>query len=70
MDDLAGAVAPHLDQGMAGDEIAHERRDVAPGGNAIVGRARQNVNAADPRDMDDDFAIIRPAKREPRITFV
>ena len=66
----AGAVPPHLDQRMAGDEIAHQRRDIAPGRNAVVGGAGQNVNAADSRDMDDDFPIIRSAKREPRIPFV
>ena len=55
---------------MTGDQITHECANVTSGGDAVVGGARQNVNAADLRDMDDDFTIIRPAEREPRITFV
>jgi hypothetical protein len=66
---LAGA-APHLNERMAGDKIVDERSNVPTGGDSIVCRASQDVNSADPCDVDDHLRIIRPAEREPGITFV
>ena len=57
-------------EGMPGYQVADKRANITSRGNSVVGGTGQNVNAADSRDMDDHFPIIRPAKREPRITFV
>ena len=36
----------------------------------LVGGACQNVQASDPRDVNDHLAVIRPAEREPGIALV
>jgi hypothetical protein len=63
-------VTPHLNEGMAGDKIVDEGSNVPTGSNSVVCWTSQDVNSADPCDVDDHLRIIGPAEREPRVTFI